>query len=92
MFRVNMALVHHERYHDGTTDDRCFHVLVERVTDLLRQGSGRSTTRGADREDTREDGDAPAEDEAKTLARELEKVTVFTPRQRPRRRWLTDKG
>ena len=38
MFRVNMALVHHERYHDGTTEDRCFHVLVERVTDLLRQG------------------------------------------------------
>ena len=46
-----------------------FNGWVGRVKDMLRQGSGRSTIRGADGEDPRKDGDAPAEDEATTFGR-----------------------
>ena len=45
---VKMALVHHKSYNDDTTEDSCIRVLAERVKDLLPQGSGRPTIRGAD--------------------------------------------
>ena len=33
-----MALVHHKRHQDGTTEDSCLHVLAERLKDLMPHG------------------------------------------------------
>ena len=55
ILRVKMALAHHTRYQDGTTRDNCFHVLAERVKDMLLEGSQRGERSPMQKESDRVD-------------------------------------